>query len=171
MVFSFNLDASDYGSVFSADETLSERWKQVYPLAKNMTPFKANDFLSKCVESKDWFLQLAALKSYEVLMPRQGLKKAKSLLKSSPSLIVRSETVNYIKKHGNINDVPLLFGALLSSENFKGRRSLSIRPLIIDAIESMDTQNIYKKRWSKLKHDSNLRVRKMARKRSNPTNL
>jgi hypothetical protein len=171
LFFSFNAGASEYGTVFSEEATMAERWKQVYILAKSMSRPEANTFLSKCINSNTWFLQLAALKSYDVLMPKAGLIKARRLLKDSPSLVVRSESVHFIKKHGGIKDVSLLFDALLSSKNFKGRRSLSIRPQIIQAIESMDVQNIYKKRWQRLKHDSNEKVRNVARFRSNPNML
>ena len=159
---------SEYGTVFSDDETMADRWKQVYPLAKSMSQIDAREFLSLCTESDDWFLQLAALKSYDILLPKTGLTKARVLLKTSPSLVVRSEAVNFIKNHGGIKDVALLFNALLSSKNFKGKRSLSIRPQIISAIEFIDVQNLYRKRWKRLKHDSNPRVRSAARARSNP---
>jgi len=169
MLFCLSAQASDYGTVFSDDETLADRWKQIYPLAKSMSQAEARKFLSLCTESNDWFLQLAALKSYDVLLPQTGLRKARVLLKNSPSLVVRSEAVHYIKNHGGIKDVALLFNALLSSKNFKGRRSLSIRSQIISAIEFIDVQNIYRKRWKRLKHDSNPRVRSAARARFNPT--
>lgn len=168
MFIALTVNASDYGTVFSEDATMPERWKQVYPLAKSMSRVEAGAFLSRCVKSQDWFLQLAALKSYDILLPKTGLIKARLLLKSSPSLVVRSEAVHYIKNHGGIKDVSLLFDALLSTKNFKGRRSLSIRPQILSAIEAIDVQNIYKKRWQGLMHDSNAKVRSVARARSNP---
>ena len=155
-------NATDYGTVFSKEETMAKRWKQVYPLAQNMPRVEAKVFLTRCIESEDWFLQLAALKSYNALWPKIGLLKARTLLKRSPSLVVRSEAVDYIQNHGSIKDVALLFDALLSSKNFKGKRSLSIRPQIVEVIKSMDVQNLYRKKWQKLKHDSNVQVRSIA---------
>ena len=171
MTLSFTAQASDYGVVFSEEAPLADRWKDVYKTAIGLSKAEAATFLNRCVTSKEWFLQLAALKSYDALLPRTGLIKARKLLKDSPSLVVRSEAVHYIKTHGNLNDVKLLFDALLNSKNFNGKYSLSIRPQIIEAIESMDQQNIYRKRWIKLKNDSNVKVRSVARARSNPKML
>ena len=167
ILVALTVKASDYGTVFSDEAAIPERWKQVYPLAKSMSQVEANAFLVRCINSRDWFLQLAALKSYGALFPEIGLIKARHLLKKSPSLVVRSEAVHYIKNYGDIKDVTLLFDALLSSKNFKGKHSLSIRLQIIEAIESVDVQNIYRKRWQKLRHDSNARVSSIARIRFN----
>ncbi len=162
---------TNYGTVFSKDEPMPVRWKQVYLLAQQMPKPEALKFLKTCADSEEWFLQLAALKSYSTLYKSEGLKVARRLIKSAPSLVVRSESVNFLKTHGGLGEVPLFFEALRQTKNFKGKNSLSIRPQLIEAIKTIDVQNNFSKDWSRLRNDSHNKVRAAAVYRSNPLNF
>ena len=152
--------------VFSEEGEFNKKWKMVYQVAISKKPLESIEFLNKCVNSKVWYLQSAALKSFNKLYPKKGLVKAREILTDSPSLIVRTEAVEYIQEHGDERDLQALFEALKSPKNFRGRYSLWIRPALAKAINHLDTKNSSVDEWKKLRHDSDKMVRKMARKQS-----
>lgn len=152
--------------VFSDDGELNKKWKMVYQVAISKSPVESVKFLNKCVDSKVWYLQSAAFKSFNKLYPNKGLVRAREELLISPSLIVRAEAVEYIKKNGNETDIKRLFAALKSPKNFRGRYSLWIRPALAKAIDHLDKKSSFSTEWKKLTNDSDKLVRKMARSQS-----
>ena len=152
--------------VFSEDGEFNKKWKMVYQVAISKNPIDSVEFLNRCINSKVWYLQSAALKSFNKLYPQKGLVKAREVLTDSPSLIVRTEAVKYIQQHGSEDDIQALFEALKNPKNFRGRYSLWIRPALAKAIDHLDKKNSSTEQWKKLRHDSDKVVRKMARRQS-----
>jgi len=152
--------------LFSESGEWNEKWKMVYQLATSKESSESIRFLNKCIDSEIWFLQSAALKSFSKLYPQEGLVKARELISKAPSLIVRTESVEYLKQHGGEGDVKLLFKALKSTKNFRGRYSLKIRSVLVNAILILDKDKLHKESWKKLRHDSDKYVRGFAREQS-----
>lgn len=152
--------------IFSESGSMNKKWKMVYEVAVSKSPSEAVEFLNQCMNSKFWYLQSAGFKSFDKLYPQKGLVHARKMVLSSPSLIVRTDAVEYIKKHGNQKDIEILFKAIKSPKNFRGRHSLWIRPALAKAIDHLEDKESSSDQWQKLRHDSDKLVRKIARKQS-----
>jgi len=148
--------------VFSEVTPFQERWKLVSEIADMKSSESAQTFLIKCLESKKWFLQSAALKQLRVRNPELSLYYAEKLLKSSNALVVRSEAVELLSSLGGPNHTKVLWSALGEQKNFKGTKSLWIRPQIVKTIFKLERSNHSKREWGQLLRDPDREIKAMA---------
>ncbi len=149
--------------VFSKDVSFEKRWKLVDQVADLKTRVEAIIFLKKCLSAKEWFLQSAALKVLKARYPDVAIKLAEKVMFNSQALVVRSEAVNVISSLGGPKDTENLWRALNQRRNFKGRRSLWIRPQIVKSILKLERSK-HSHRWEELLSDSNKEIRSIAQK-------
>lgn len=149
--------------VFSKEIAFEERWRLVDQVADLKERVGAVVFLKKCLASKEWFLQSAALKVLEKRYPGVAVKLAEKALFNSKALVVRSEAVGVIATLGGPNNTGKLWKALNQKNNFRRRVSLWIRPQIVKSILKME-RSIHSERWYDLLSDSNAEIRDIAKK-------
>lgn len=137
------------------------RWKRVAQVAENKKKKEAVKFLTKCMDSKKWFLQIPALKFLKEKYPHQAVKEAKKVLFNSKALVVRSEAVEVLKKFGSKENSLVLWRALNEKKNFRGPKSLWVRPQIVEALMQMEHPDSESPQWNELKTDSDPRIRKL----------
>lgn len=157
-----NIDSLE-AKVFSRDTPFEKRWALVSEVAELKKKQGAIKFLEKCLNSKEWFLQSAALKTLKSMYPSEAMKLAKKPLFNSKALVVRSEAVSVISSLGGPNDTGILWKALNQKRNFKGRKSLWIRPQIVKAILLME-RSVHSQKWEGLLTDPNPEIRDLAKK-------
>jgi len=150
--------------VFSKKLSFQERWKLVSKVADLKKTQDAENFLMRCLESKEWFLQSAALKVLKKRNPELALYYADQLLKRSGALVVRSEAVEVVSELGGPAHTKILWQALKQQTNFKGTRSLWIRPQIVKTIYKLERSNHSKKEWRFLLRDSDKKIKEMAKR-------
>ncbi|MGH1468273.1 MAG: HEAT repeat domain-containing protein [Bdellovibrionales bacterium] len=149
--------------VFSEDVSFEKRWKLVDQVADLKQRVEAIVFLKKCLSSKEWFLQSAALKVLKNRYPDVAIKLAEKTMFNSQALVVRSEAVEVISALGGPKDTDKLWKALGQRQNFKGRKSLWIRPQIVKSIFKLERSK-HSDRWEELLTDSNKEIRGIAKK-------
>lgn len=149
--------------VFSDTTPFEKRWRLVDEVAGLKDDIKAMNFLKRCLKSKTWFLESAALKVLKKRYPRQAIKLATKSLFNSKALVVRSEAVNVIEALGGPKDTEQLWKALNQRHNFKRRFSLWIRPQIVKSIYKLERSR-HSERWADLLSDSSKEIREIAQK-------
>ncbi len=149
--------------VFSKAVSFEKKWRLVGQVADLKKRFEAIVFLKKCLNSKEWFLQSAALKVLKKNHPDIALKFAQKALLNSKALVVRSEAVALISELGGPEETDSLWRALKQKQNFKRRQSLWIRPQIVKSILKMERSN-HSEKWAKLLTDSDEEIRAIAEK-------
>ncbi len=149
--------------VFSEEVSFEKRWRLVDETAGLKKKPEALSFLKKCLKSKVWFLESAALKTLQKRYPQEALDQAKMMLFNSKALVVRSEAVSVITSLGGPEDTEKLWKALNQKQNFKRRFSLWIRPQIVKSIYKLERSK-HSERWADLLSDSSAEIREIAKK-------
>lgn len=111
--------------VSSEKEKMPVRWKALVSLAR-LYPNKSLPIVQKSLGSTIWFLRNAGLIAMEIINPKESVRWAGQLL-NDPSLIVRTASVNMIRKHKARQYKMQLIEKLNAPDSFYKNRSLWIR--------------------------------------------
>lgn len=117
---------------FSQNLPVESRWKALTTLARIADKESLPD-LERAIQSSDWFMRDAALKSLEKVAPDQARRWARLLI-SDPALVVRTSAVGTITRLNDKDSSPLLWERLYSAQNYRGSQSLWVRRHIVEAL-------------------------------------
>lgn len=144
---------------FDNSLSMEQRWA-AYHQALKKNPNDSYEIAKKAINSKDWYLREAGLKTYMALNPNKAKKYARDLFKNDPSLLVRSSALNALRILNDTSSEKLLWQSLNDPKNFRGDQSLWIRPKIVSTL--LDFKLIDKKQFEKLKSDKDPQIVNMA---------
>lgn len=108
------------------------RWRALTTLAR-IAGAECLPDLEKAIQSSDWFMRDAGIKSLEKIDALQARRWARFLL-SDPALIVRTTAVGVLRRTRDIESRSLLWEKLYSAQNFRGSQSLWIRRHIVETL-------------------------------------
>ncbi len=119
---------------FNTALPVESRWKALTTLARIADKESLPD-LERAVQSTDWFMRDAALKSFENVDKSQAKRWARHLA-SDPALVVRTSAVGTLKRLKDKDSADLLWDRLYSAQNYRGNQSLWIRRHIVEALST-----------------------------------
>jgi hypothetical protein len=146
--------------VFSSKYPLEARWDAYHQIVtKNKK--ESIPMAKKALQSKDWFLREAGLKTFVALNPEAAKQIAKDLLKKDPSMLVRAEALSAIKILNDKTTEELLWQTLKDRKNFRGDQSLWIRPKVVATL--MEFKMGEKSQFKTLLDDKDPQIQRLAR--------
>lgn len=132
------------------------RWKALMLMAR-LNPKKTKPHALRALKTKNWFLKNAGLVAMEIINPKEAVFFSHLFL-NDPSLIVRTASVEILRKYRAVQYKNSLWKSLHAKENFRNGKSLWIRKNIARAlIEFSDPKDIHR-----LIQDSDPDIRQMA---------
>ena len=139
----------------------SLKWQALMSMAR-LSPKKSQKYINLSLESKNWFLKNAGLIALEIVDSEKALQTAARLL-HHPSLILRTASVEVIKRQKARQYKNILREKLYAKENFRNGKSLWIRYTILQTLsEFSNTKD--KKFFTQLLSDSDPRIAALAEK-------
>ncbi len=114
----------------SQKESITTRWACLTAMAR-LYPEKSKKITLRALKSSSWFLRNAGLLALEITHPQKSVKWALHLLKTDPSLVVRTAAVRLIARQGKGEHNQLLKQKLNASDSFYQGQSLWIRHHIV----------------------------------------
>ena len=123
-------------SKFSSDEV---KWKALTAMAR-IQPQKASSHIRLVARTGNWFLKNAALISMETINSEQALLWAVQFL-NHPSLVLRTASVDLIRRQKATQYKKILWKKLNDKENFRNGKSLWIRYNILQALSDFSQKN------------------------------
>lgn len=140
------------------------RWALIEMLGEHYNQEELKDFLKTCLTSKEWFLQIPALKIYSKHHPTEAIYYAKDLIKKSKALLVRSAAVEVLGDLGNASDAEFLWNHINDRSNFRKRQSLWVREQMARAIVKLEKEKPSLDKWKEFKLDSDKKIKSIANK-------
>ena len=135
------------------------RWRALMSMAR-LNPKKAKFHVLKALKNKNWFFKNAGLIAMEIINPNEAVFYSHLFL-SDPSLILRTASVEIIRKYKAVQYKNLLWRKIKSKENFRKGKSLWIRKYIAQTLyEFSDEKDIYK--FANLLNDPDPQIRQLA---------
>jgi HEAT repeat protein len=140
---------------FDQTQTVEVRWKSFVTFAmiggKDVLPE-----IEKAIQSPDWFMRDAGIKTLRKIDPKQAVRWSKHLL-SDPSLVVRTSAVSTLRTLKDNSSKTLLWEKLDSQQNFRGKQSLWVRHHIVRALADLAEKG-EEQRFLKILSDSDVRL-------------
>ncbi len=146
--------------VFSNDYPLEVRW-DAYHKVVTKNKKESLPMAKKAIQSKDWFLREAGLKTLVALKPLEAKTVARNMLEKDPSMLVRAQALSAIKILNDKGSEQLLWKTLKDPKNFRGEQSLWIRPKIVATL--MEFKLGDKTQFKALLEDKDPQVQRLAR--------
>lgn len=146
--------------VFDNKYPLEERWDAYHKIVtKNRN--ESIPMAKRAVESKDWFLREAGLKTFVALRPEDAKAIARNMLEKDPSMLVRAQALSAIKILNDRSTEKLLWKTLRDPKNFRGDQSLWIRPKVVATL--MEFKMGEREQYKVLLDDKDPQVQRLAR--------
>lgn len=146
--------------VFDSNYPLEVRW-DAYHKVVTKNKKESIPMAKKAIQSKDWFLREAGLKTLVALKPEEAKVVAKNMLEKDPSMLVRAQALSAIKILNDKSSEKLLWQTLKDPKNFRGEQSLWIRPKIVATL--MEFKMGDKNQFKELLEDKDPQVQRLAR--------
>lgn len=123
---------------FDSKASLESRWRALMAMGEIGRKHALPD-LERGLASKLWFMRLAALKALSHIDSAKASFSARYFVEKDPSLLVRSGSVEVIRRLQDRKSLPLLWKILYSKKNYLRGESLSIRRRVIDTIANLSS--------------------------------
>jgi HEAT repeat protein len=146
--------------VFSNKYPLEQRWEAYHQIVtKNKN--ESMPMARKAIQSKEWFLREAGLKTFVALNPEAAKTVAKDMFEKDPSMLVRAQALSAIKILNDKTTENLLWKALKDPKNFRGDQSLWIRPKVVATL--MEFKMGEKAQYKNLLDDKDPQIQRLAK--------
>ena len=120
----------------------SIRWNALMSIAR-LHPQKSTPYIRQALHHSSWFFKNAGLIAMEMVNPQRAVVYAVRFLEH-PSLVLRTASVEVIRRQKAVQHTSLLWNQLSDKKNFRKGQSLWIRRYIVQALSSFskpsDTQ-------------------------------
>jgi hypothetical protein len=146
--------------VFSNKYPLEQRWDAYHKIVtKNKN--ESMPMARKAIQSKEWFLREAGLKTFVALSPEAAKPIARDMLQKDPSMLVRAQALSAIKILNDKSSEKLLWETLKDPKNFRGDQSLWIRPKVVATL--MEFKMGDRAQYKKLLDDKDPQIQRLAK--------
>lgn len=137
----------------------SIKWKALMSMAR-LYPKKSRYTIKQALRHSSWFMKNAGLIALEISNPKESLLYARKFL-DHPSLVLRTASVDLIRRQKATQYVNILWKKLYAKENFRKNKGLWIRRNIVMALYEL-AEPTEKQKFIKLLKDSDPKVHALA---------
>lgn len=119
--------------IFQTQESSpSMKWQALMSMTR-LNPQKARSHIDQALNSHDWFLKNAGLIALEIIQPEEAVRKASEFL-DHPALMLRTASVELIRRRKAKQYKDILWTQLGAKENFRNGKSLWVRYTIAQTL-------------------------------------
>ena len=135
------------------------KWKALMAMVR-LDSKRSKPYVKKALQHRSWYFKNAGLVAMEILDPHIAVIYARRFLEH-PSLILRTASVEVIRRQKAYQYKSVLKEKLYAKENYRNNVSLWIRPYIVQAlVEFSNPEDQYF--FTKLLKDSDSQIQSMA---------